>query len=262
MTVAPQTVVLLCGGKGLRMRADGGGPPKSLVRIGGRPIIWHVMKIYSQFGYRDFVLTLGHRGEEIVEYFERYLRSSCDSTMTFDPPDRVTHSQLPDDERAWSLTFLQTGEDTQTGGRIKRAVDHIRGDHFLATYTDGVADVNIAQLVRQHLSSGLPATMLSVFTPIRFGIVEAQNGIVTRFEEKPTRSVRINGGFFAFHKSILDRIGGDDDRLEMDVLMPLAAEGRLGCLEHDGFWHCVDTPKDLLELQRRWDSGHALWKSW
>lgn len=258
----PETVVILCGGKGLRMRGDASGPPKALVPVGRMPILWHVMKIYSAFGYRHFILTLGHRGDEIIDFFDRYHRRSCDSTLSISTGKRNYLAQLPDDEREWTVTFLHTGEHTLTGGRLKRAAGHIRGEHFLATYADGLADVDIPATVRQHLERGLPATMLAPYTPIRFGIVESADGLVTRFEEKPERSVRINGGYFVFHRSIFDRISGDHDNLETDVLMPLAADGQLGCREHNGFWHCVDTPKDLIELQRIWNEGDAPWKTW
>ena len=259
---APETVVILCGGKGLRMGGDAGGPPKALVPIGGMPILWHVMKIYSSFGYKHFVLTLGHRGDEIIAFFDRYRRRGGDSAPSPSAVDRGSHSPLPEDEQQWTVNFLHTGEHTLTGGRLKRAAAHIRGDHFLATYADGLANVDIPETVQRHFDKGLPATMLAPFTPLRFGIVEANNGVVTRFEEKPPRTVRINGGYFVFDRSIFERIHRDDDNLETDVLMPLASEGLLGCVEHDGFWQCADTPKDLIELQRIWNEGRPPWKIW
>ncbi len=254
-------VIILAGGKGMRLRPHADLVPKALVPVGGMPVIWHVMKLYSRCGYRHFVIALGHKGDIIAEWFERYRARRCHYTLSMDGSPHRYHAALPDDERDWTITFVHTGEDTQTGGRVLRARAFVETDHFLATYADGLSSVDIAAIARTHLDQGLPATMLSVLSPSRFGVVEAVDGKVTRFEEKPHSHIRINGGFFMFHRSIFDRISGDDAVLERDVLEPMAREGLLGVHEYDGFWHCLDTQKDLHTLERLWSSGHAPWST-
>jgi glucose-1-phosphate cytidylyltransferase len=259
----PYKVVILCGGLGTRMQAYAQHMPKSLVPIGGRPIIWHVMKLYSRYGFRDFVLTLGYKGDAIIDYFRHYHARNCDFTMTFNgAAESRFHTTLPDDEREWSISFVHTGLHTMTGGRVLRVAPYIAEEHFLATYTDGLSDVNIRNLLDQHLRTGVKATMLSVNIPTTFGMVEAENGIAIRFREKPLALERINGGFFVFHRSIFDRIKEDATVLEEEPLQSLVEEGQLGVYQHDGFWACMDTPKDVLHLDSVWNSGNAPWKTW
>lgn len=259
----PYKVVILCGGLGTRLRAHAENVPKALVQIGGKPIIWHVMKLYSRFGFRDFILTLGYKGEMILNYFEQYCTQQCDYTLEFsNPKTHVFHTKLPEDEREWRITFAHTGLNTNTGGRIKRIEPYIAEEHFLATYTDGLSDVNIAEVLEKHLASGLEATMVSVNLPTTFGLVEAQDGLATRFREKPRTTDRINGGFFVFRRSIFNRISGDDVVLEEEPLQSLVDEGRVGVYQHDGFWQCMDTPKDAMALTDIWNSGTIPWKTW
>ena len=257
-----RTVVILAGGKGIRLRPHAELIPKALVPLGGMPMIWHIMKMYSISGYSHFLIALGHKGDMIAEWFEHYRGRRCDFTLHMDGSAPEFHIPLPEDERAWRITFVHSGEETETAGRLLRLRSYIQDEHFLATYSDGLSSVNIAEIARAHHSSGLPATMLSVRSPSRFGIVEAEHGRATRFDEKPHGRMRINGGFFVFHRSVLDRISGDDAVLERDILEPIAREGGLGVYEHDGFWHCLDTQKDLHTLEQLWESGTAPWKCW
>jgi glucose-1-phosphate cytidylyltransferase len=257
------SVVILCGGLGIRMRAYAEHVPKALVPIGGRPIIWHVMKLYSHHGFRDFILPLGYMGEAIIDYFRHYHVRNRDFSMTFgNAPETRFHTELPEDEREWTITFVHTGLHTRTGGRLLRVRPYIDGDHFLATYTDGLCDANLADVLDHHLRSGMQATMLSVNLPTTFGLVEDENGIATRFREKPRALDRINGGFFVFHRSVLDRIEGDDTILEQGPLQTLVAERALGVYRHDGYWSCMDTPKDVQTLGALWEQGNAPWRLW
>lgn len=259
----PYKVVILCGGLGIRMRAYAEHIPKALVPVGGMPILWHVMKLYSHYGFRDFVLTLGYKGEKIIDYFRHYHSRRCDFTMTFNGvPESRFHTALPEDEREWSISFVHTGQTTMTGGRIKRIEDYIKEDHFLATYTDGLTDANIESIFDQHLRTGVGATMLSVNLPTTFGLVEEKDGIATRFREKPLAMDRINGGFFVFHRSIFEHIEGDHIVLEEEPMQKLVCEQRLGIYQHDGYWGCMDTPKDVSILEAIWQTGNIPWKTW
>jgi len=259
----PYKVVILCGGLGTRLRAHAENLPKALVPIGGKPIIWHVMKLYSHYGFRDFVLTLGYKGDMIIDYFNRYLTMHCDFTMTFgEGYAPMLHTELPQDEKEWTITFVHTGLNTMTGGRIKRIASYIPEAHFLATYTDGLSDVNIQAVLDTHLASDMDATMVSVNLPTTFGLIEALDGVATQFREKPLTTDRINGGFFVFRRSIFERIRGDDVVLEEEPLQSLVDEGRVGVYQHDGFWRCMDTPKDSLALSELWQRGSVPWKTW
>ena len=255
-----RSVLILAGGKGLRLRPHADLLPKSLVPIGDMPVIWHIMKMYSASGIRRFIIALGYKGDMIVQWFERYRVRLCDSTLNMDGSPVIFHDRLSADERDWRITFAHTGEDTETAGRMLRASRYIEDDHFFATYGDGLSSVDVSAVARAHMESELPATMLSVRCPSRFGVVESKLGRATRFEEKPHTDIRINGGFFVFHRSIFDRIEGDHSILESDVLEPMAREGRLGVYEYDGFWHCLDTQKDLIILERLWSKGDVPWR--
>jgi glucose-1-phosphate cytidylyltransferase len=259
----PGKVIILCGGKGMRMRAYEEDVPKALVPIGGRPIIWHVMKIYSSFGYRDFILTLGYKGDRIIEYFQRYKENSCDHTMTMRSADPARfHKPLPADEEEWNITFVHSGVETMTGGRLKRAAPYVDEPFFLATYADGLTDAPIPSIVERHAESGRMATVLGVEPPSVFGMLEIQNGNVTRFREKPHISCRISGGFFVFSRGVFDMLDDDSPALEENLLRGLSEAGQTGVFQHDGFWQCMDTPKDAMELNALWNSGSPPWKRW
>ncbi|MDH7516399.1 MAG: sugar phosphate nucleotidyltransferase [Bacteroidota bacterium] len=256
-------VVILCGGKGLRLLPYSSDFPKALIPIGDMPVLWHVMKLFSAYHYRRFILAIGHRGDEIIDWFLRFRERRCDFTLSFaGPGDRRFHKQLPEDERQWEITFVHTGEETETGGRLRRVLPYIDGEHVLATYADGLTDADIPSILRFHLDNGYHATLLSVYCRSRFGVLDCRDGLVSRFDEKPERILRVNGGFFAFHRSVLENIPGDEAVLETHVLPKLAEMGVLGAYEHNGFWHCLDTPKDLLHLRTLWASPSPPWKIW
>lgn len=259
----PYKVVILCGGMGIRMRAYAEHIPKALVPVGGQPIIWHVMKLYSHYGFRDFILPLGHMGDAIIDYFRHYHVRNRDFTMMFgNGPETSYHTEFPADERDWTITFVHAGLHTRTGGRILRAAPYIAEDHFLTTYTDGLCDANLEEIFDYHVSSNAIATMLSVNLPTSFGLIEEEGGIVTSFREKPRTIDRINGGFFVFHRSIFDYLEDDQTVLEQGPLQTLANQRKLARWHHDGYWSCMDTPKDVQLLDGIWQSGDAPWKVW
>jgi glucose-1-phosphate cytidylyltransferase len=263
MTREPQKVVILCGGLGTRMREETEFRPKPMVEVGGRPILWHIMKMYSHHGYRDFVLALGYKGEIIVDFFESYRRRCSDYTLTLsDSPDREYFGHLDDDERHWRITFGWTGAETMTGGRLRRLRPYLQDGTFLATYGDGVSDVDIPDVVNFHRKSGHQATLVGVKLPTTFGVLEEDGGKVTEFREKPVVNGRINGGFFVFEPSVLELLRGDEEVLEDQPLRTLVQRGQLGVYRHDGFWKCMDTVKDVKAANDIWHSGRAPWKLW
>jgi glucose-1-phosphate cytidylyltransferase len=259
--------MILCGGQGTRIRGVSENLPKPLIAVGGKPILWHIMKLYSRFGVRRFVLCLGHRGEAIMDYFTNYHAYNHDFTMTVrDGNNKIFHDSGHDadaDVDEWEITFAITGEDTQTGGRIKRAARHIREDRFFCTYGDGVSDVDLRGLLAFHLESKKTATLTGVHLPTTFGIVEAdEGGAVTSFREKPVLPGLINGGFFVFEKGLVDYIDDDATILEGAPFRRLVDDRRISMYRHEGFWHCMDTYKDYQNLNVMWQSGKAPWKTW
>ncbi len=256
--------VILCGGQGTRIRAVAEDKPKPMIEIGDRPILWHIMKHYSSFGVRRFVLALGHQGDRIVDYFANYRLRHHDFTMsTRDSAARLFHDEGDSPVEDWEVTMVHTGDETMTGGRIKRLAKHLTGDTFLATYGDGVSTVDLAKLVAFHRSHGRVATLTGVHQPTTFGIVDADaDGKVAAFREKPTLTGYINGGFFVFDRKIIDSIEGDATVLEEAPFRSLIAQDQLRMFRHDGFWHCMDHYKDYATLNGMWARGHAPWKSW
>lgn len=258
----PYKVVILCGGKGTRLREETEFKPKPLVEIGGKPILWHIMKHYSQFGFRDFILALGYRGEMIVDYFENYYRLNCDYTLSLDRHgEREFHDDTGPDEQEWRITFAWTGQETMTGGRIRRIEPYIDEEMFLATYGDGVSDVHIPSVIDFHRSTEKMATLVGVHLPTTFGVLEAEGGTVREFREKPVLKGWINGGFFVLNREFFQQLSADSDVLEERPMKELVARGQLGVFPHDGFWKCMDTWKDVLALNEMWDRG-APWKTW
>ncbi len=254
-------VVILCGGKGTRMRDMTEFIPKPLVPIGGKPVIWHIMKIYSAFGFKEFILCLGYKGSMIKEYFRHSIWMNNDFTIDLASPEHVltTHGTDFDD---WKITFVDTGLDTMTGGRIRRIEPFIDGDEFMVTYGDGLADVNISRLLEVHRRMGRTATLTAVHPMSQFGVIEHSDGLVKTFKEKPRLDGIINGGFFVFSRKIFSYLEGDSTILEEEPLKQLTREGQLAMYEHPDFWKCMDTPKDAEELNKLWDSGSASWKVW
>ena len=255
-------VIILCGGKGTRLKEHTESLPKPLIEIGNFPILWHIMKIYASQGFNDFVLCLGYKGELIKEYFmdARLWRRHDFSLQVQDkgPQIQLIH---PDIEN-WKITFVSTGEETNTGGRIKRVESLIQDDAFMVTYGDGVADIDIKKLVEFHRAHGKVGTVTAANPPSQFGLLDIQaDGRVTRFQEKPATSQWINGGFFVFQKKFFSYLG-DNDILEKAPLEKLASEGQLVAYKHNTFWKCMDTYKDTVTLNEIWATGKAPWKVW
>ncbi|MBN2454286.1 NTP transferase domain-containing protein [Candidatus Woesearchaeota archaeon] len=229
--------IILCGGKGTRLRELTEEIPKPLVEIGGKPILWHIMKIYESNGFKDFVLALGYKGDMIRDYFA-------------------------ENEDGWNIEFAETGAETNTGGRIKRAEKYIGEGEFMATYGDGLASINIRALIEQHRKSGKMATITCVKPKSRFGIVEIdEKSIIRNFSEKPVLPYWVNGGFFVFKKKVFDFIG-ENDVLENEVFEKLAAMNEISAYKFSGFWDCMDTFKEMQALNELWNSGKAAWKVW
>jgi glucose-1-phosphate cytidylyltransferase len=253
--------VLLAGGLGSRLAEETGSRPKPMVEIGGKPIVWHIMKIYSSHRINEFVICLGYKGYVIKEYFANYFLHSCD--VTFDMRSNKMHVHKADVE-PWTVTLVETGEETQIGGRIKRVLPYVNGDDaFCLTYGDGVGDVDITKLIAQHRASGLLATVTGTQPPGRFGALRHDGDRVTGFQEKPLGDGGwINGGFFVLSPKVGDYIAGDSTVWERDPMEKLAADGQLGVYFHGGFWQPMDTLRDKNYLESLWNSGKAPWKIW
>ena len=253
--------VILAGGRGTRLSEETGLRPKPMVEIGGRPILWHIMKIYAAHGVTEFIICLGYRGWQIKEFFLNYGRLSSD--LTIDLATGGTEVLRPAAE-PWRVTLIDTGEDTQTGGRLARVAHLLREEEaFCLTYGDGVGDVDIAASLAFHRAHGRLATVTAVVPPGRFGALERHGNSVSAFTEKPAGDGgMINGGFFVLSPKVLDRIAGDATLWEQEPLKRLAADGELMAFDHRGFWQPMDTLRDRDQLQALWDGGHAPWKVW
>jgi glucose-1-phosphate cytidylyltransferase len=256
-------VVILCGGHGTRIRDVADDIPKPMIPIGGRPILWHIMKSYAQYGFKRFILCLGYKSWAIKQYFLNYGLASSDLTVDLDCVDAV-QVKAPYRLEDWQVTLAETGQDTMTGGRVKRIEKYLDGDHFLLTYGDGLADLPIPHLVDFHHKHGKMGTVTAVHPPGRFGEIEVEDSRVIEFTEKPlvTQGL-ISGGFFVFHRRFVERLPERDDLiLERDPLFDLAREDQLAAYVHKGFWHCMDSSRDYLLLNNLWASGGAPWNIW
>ena len=254
-------VVILAGGLGTRLGEETSLKPKPMVEIGGRPILWHIMKIYSSYGFNDFIVLAGYKKEVIYDYFDNYrLRQS---NVTFDLANN-TRTELSSHAEPWKVTVLDTGKDTLTGGRLRQAKEFVGNETFMLTYGDGVSDVNIPALIRSHKESGAYATVTTVQPEGRFGIVEVDpNGRVTNFQEKPKNESWINGGYFVLEPKIFDYIPDRDSAIwEKEPLQNLARDGQLNAYKHRGFWRPMDMLKDKQDLNKMWENGNAPWKIW
>ena len=255
-------VVILAGGLGTRLSEETQVRPKPMAEIGERPLLWHIMKIYSHFGFTDFVVCLGYKGYLIKEYFANYFLHNAN--VTFDLRGRSM--EVHDGEvEPWRVTLVDTGADTQTGGRVKRVADYLAGETFLLTYGDGVADVDVPALLDYHRGHGRLATVTAVQPLGRFGALEldAREQRVTSFAEKPAGDgAWVNGGFFVFEPGVLDYIAGDETLLEREPLEKLAREGELMAYRHCGFWQPMDVLRDKRLLEELWQSGRAPWRMW
>ncbi|ADE87279.1 glucose-1-phosphate cytidylyltransferase [Rhodobacter capsulatus] len=253
--------VILAGGRGTRLSEETGRRPKPMVDIGGQPILWHILKIYAAHGVNEFVLCLGYRGWQIKDYFLNSARLSSD--LTVDLASGVVEMLRPASE-PWKIHLIDTGEDTQTGGRLKRVGHLLRDDDaFCLTYGDGLGDVHITAAIAFHRAHGKAATVTAVVPPGRFGALDRQGDRVSAFVEKPAGDGgTINGGFFVLSPSVLDRIEGDATVFEQELLKGLARDGELRAFDHRGFWQPMDTLRDRDHLQALWDGGAAPWKIW
>jgi glucose-1-phosphate cytidylyltransferase len=253
-------VAILAGGLGTRMREETEVKPKPMVEIGGSPILWHIMKTYSGFGYQHFVVALGYKGEVIKDYFLNYRARASNLSIRLSDGQIDMHGADCD---PWMLDLIETGDGTMTGGRVKRLQPWIGRETFMLTYGDGVADVDLNRLLAFHREQGRLATVTAVRPPARFGGLRFEGERVAEFVEKPQIGEGwINGGFFVFEPEIFDYIEGDETFLEREPLERLAAEGQLAAYRHDGFWQCMDTIRDVKLLEGLWERGDAPWKSW
>jgi glucose-1-phosphate cytidylyltransferase len=252
--------VILAGGLGTRIAEESGVRPKPMVEIGGRPILWHILKIYSAHGINDFVICLGYKGYLIKEYFANYFLHMSD--VTFDMAGNRMHVHQQHAE-PWQVTLVDTGDSTQTGGRLKRVQHYIGDEDFCFTYGDGVSNVNVASLINFHRRSRTIATLTATKPPGRFGALDVDGTLITTFEEKPRGDGSlINGGFFVLSPRVFEYIEGDDTVWERGPLEQLARDRQLSAYIHDGFWQPMDTLRDKTLLEALWQSGSAPWKVW
>jgi len=259
MKPAQMEALVLCGGLGTRLREETEFRPKPMVEIGGRPILWHILRRYHRFGVRRFILCLGYKGEVIRDYFLNYRVRRGDVTVNLRTHEVTLHGG--DAEEDWEVVLADTGDETMTGGRIKRALAHVRGSQFFATYGDGVADIDVGELLAAHEKGGRMATVTAVHPSSRYGEIDIAHGAVRTFAEKPQVAEGwINGGFFVFSKAAFDGVSDDPGVvLETDVLPELAARGQITAYHHDGFWQCMDTYREMLALNQLWARGDAPW---
>jgi len=254
-------VVILCGGLGTRLREETEFKPKAMVEIGGRPILWHIMKHYAQYNFTEFVLCLGYKGNVIRDFFTNYEVRNRDVTITLGSHEIEVHNNHT--ESNWKITLAETGERTLTGGRLKRVGQYIDGPRFMATYGDGITDLNIQDLFAFHREKGKQATVTAVRPSSRFGELSIQNGTVMSFREKhQIDGGWINGGFFVFEREVLDQLGGDDESLEQGLLAGLTSSGQLAVYQHHGFWQCMDTHREMVLLNEYWENNEAPWAGW
>jgi glucose-1-phosphate cytidylyltransferase len=253
--------VILAGGLGTRISEETHLKPKPMIEIGGKPILWHIMKGYSTHGVNDFVICCGYKGYLIKEYFANYFLHMSDVTFDMSRNEMEVHRRHAE---PWRVTVVDTGEDTMTGGRIKRVAAYVRDDDsFCVTYGDGVGNVDIGKLLAFHQAHGLQATLTAIYPPVRFGVLDLDGYRVRSFKEKPQgEGAMINSGFFVLHPSVLDLIEDDSTVWEREPLERLAQQGQLAAFHHEGFWQPMDTLREKTQLETLWASGHAPWKVW
>ena len=257
--------IILCGGLGTRLREETEYRPKPMVNIGDRPILWHIMKTYAQYGHHDFVLALGYKGEMIKDYFYHYEVMNNDVTLEL---GKHGCFQMHDchNEAGWKVTLANTGEHTLKGGRIKRVEKYITDDTFMLTYGDGIADINIDKLLRFHFSHGKTATLTGISPTAQFGELKTDGDQVRSFQEKPKETetgALVSGGFFVLDRKIFNYLTEDETcDFEYGALEKIAADGELMVYKHHGFWACMDTLRDMERLNRLWNEGNAKWKIW
>lgn len=254
-------VVILAGGYGTRISEESHLRPKPMIEIGGRPILWHIMRHYLRHGFDDFIICCGYKGYMIKEYFADYYLHNSD--MTFDFKNGGIMQIHKNVAEPWRVTLVHTGKLSQTGGRIKRLKEYIKDEPFLLTYGDGVSNVDIPAVVSQHQQSSAVVTLSAVQPGGRFGVLDIQDGMVKAFQEKPEdEGGWINAGFMVAQPQLLDYIEGDLTQLEVGPLQQLSKDGKLGVYKHHGFWQCMDTQRDKQMLEQLWENGTAQWKTW
>ena len=253
--------VILAGGLGTRLSEETSLKPKPMIEIGGKPILWHIMKMYSSHGINEFIVCCGYKGYVIKEYFANYFLHQSDVTFCMKKNTIKVHK---DRAEPWTITLIDTGDQSMTGGRLARVSEYIKDEEaFCFTYGDGVSDVNISELITFHESHGKDATLTAVYPPGRFGALNIVNNQVTEFKEEPKGDgALINGGFFVLSPKVLKRISGDDCIWEQGPLKGLALDGNLMAFQHEGFWQPMDTLRDKVYLQELWEEGKAPWKTW
>lgn len=252
--------VILAGGYGTRITEETQRHPKPMIEIGGKPILWHIMKIYTAHGLTDFIICCGYKGYMIKEYFANYFLHT--SNVTFDFKDNQMHVHEKNAE-PWTVTLVDTGKNTMTGGRLRRVSKYLDDDLFCFTYGDGLSDINLTRLIEFHKSKNTLATVTAVQPPGRFGAMKMANGTVSEFIEKPENNTGfINGGFFVLSPKVLDYIDSDSASWEKEPVRRLTQEGELSAYEHKGFWQPMDTLRDKMRLDEMWESGDAPWKIW
>ncbi len=253
--------VILAGGLGTRIAEETGVRPKPMIEIGGKPVLWHIMKLYAAHGIVDFVICLGYKGYVIKEYFSNYFLHNSDVTFHMQCNRMEVHNQHAE---PWRVTLVDTGEHAMTGGRLKRVQPYVKDEEsFCMTYGDGVSDVDISELITFHRAQGTLATLTAAQPPGRFGAVILDGSRVERFQEKPPGDgAWISGGFFVMSPKVIEYIDGDETVLEQEPLQSLARNGELSAYRHPGFWHPLDTLRDKLYLEQLWSRGQAPWKTW
>ena len=254
-------VVILAGGMGTRLREETDVKPKPMVEIGGRPILWHILKMYAHHGFQEFVVCLGYKGDVIRDYFVNYEMRNSDVTVTLGSRTMEVHNQHG--EQGWRVTLAETGDRTLTGGRVKRVARYLDGHRFMVTYGDGVSDIDLRALLAHHEAQGRLATVTAVRPTSRFGQLAVDGHVVQAFNEKPqVEEGWINGGFLVFEPAVLDLMEGDTESLEAGLLSKLAARRELAVYPHHGFWQCMDTFREMELLNDLWRTGTAPWVKW
>jgi len=252
--------IILAGGFGTRISEESHLRPKPMIEVGGKPILWHIMKIYSHYGINDFIICLGHKGYLIKEYFSNYFLHMSDVTFCMRENRMEIHEKYAE---PWRITLVDTGESSMTGGRLRRVASYVKDEAFCFTYGDGVADIDIESLLSHHRTGGRLATVTAIQPPGRYGVLQIQDESVQQFQEKPAGDgAWINGGFFVLEPGIFDYIAGDTTVWEDDPLRRLAMDGQLSAYCHKGFWQAMDTLREKNHLEQLWATGNAPWKVW
>lgn len=253
-------VVILAGGLGTRLAEETEVKPKPMVEIGSYPILWHILKIYAHYGFNEFFIALGYKGEIIKRFFYDYQSLSGNLSINFADGKMDVRDRDCED---WKVHLIETGQNTMTGGRVRRLKEYLKGETFMVTYGDGVCNVDISELVKFHRSHGKLATVTAVHPPARYGELLIKEDLSTEFSEKPqTHEGWINGGFLVFEPQILDYLTSDKSILELEALERLAGENQLVAYKHPGFWQCMDTLRDKRQLEAAWNDGNPPWKIW